>query len=236
MERWFKTDNEFASSMEYDQIGLPSEIRSTSDVLVISNDFSHCLGEKLPLELLTTDEEGGPNIVELEVQLDGKCFNASSHEETTVLSTEDSILFEEVRDTPNLLHQDERESLLSLQSKVSDIVEEKIMLLTTHELESMKVSALESDSEKEGQQCKAGGSSRDTKAEANNEKIPKPVLVLHENETLYLCPFEECSKGFSKLFMAKSHIMTHVGIRQFKVIFLFSHVFVLCLKVFVFPV
>ncbi|XP_032791258.2 zinc finger X-linked protein ZXDB [Daphnia magna] len=215
MERWFKTDNELASSMEYDQIGLPSEIRSTSDALVISNDFSHCLGEKLPLELLTTDEEGGPNIIELEVQLDGKCFN-TSHEETPVLSTEDSILFEEVRDTPNILHPDERESLLSLQSKVSDIVEEKIMLLTPHELESMKVSALESDSEKESQQCKTEGNSRDTNTEENTEKIPKPVVVLHENETLYLCPFEECSKGFSKLFMAKSHIMTHVGIRQFK--------------------
>lgn len=231
MERWFKTDNELASSMEYDQIGLPSEIRSTSDALVISNDFSHCLGEKLPLELLTTDEEGGPNIIELEVQLDGKCFN-TSHEETAVLSTEDSILFEEVRDTPNILHPDERESLLSLQSKVSDIVEEKIMLLTPHELESMKVSALESDSEKESQQCKAEGNSRDTNTEENTEKIPKPVVVLHENETLYLCPFEECSKGFSKLFMAKSHIMTHVGIRQFKVIFINFHIFFLCVKVF----
>nr|CAH0108047.1 unnamed protein product [Daphnia galeata] len=215
MERWFKTDNELASSMEYDQIGLSSEIRSTSDALVISNDFSHCLGDKLPLELLTTDEEGVPNIIELEVQLDDKCFN-TSHEETAVLSTEETILFEEVRDTPNILHQDERENLMSLQSKVVDIVEEKIMLLTPHELESMKVSALESDSEKESQQSKVESGPSDSINEANSDKIPKPVVVLHENETLYLCPFEECSKGFSKLFMAKSHIMTHVGIRQFK--------------------
>ena len=218
MERWFKTDNELASSMEYDQIGLSSEIRSTSDALVISNDFSHCLGDKLPLELLTTDEEGVPNIIELEVQLDDKCFN-TSHEETAVLSTEETILFEEVRDTPNILHQDERENLMSLQSKVVDIVEEKIMLLTPHELESMKVSALESDSEKESQQSKVESGPSDSINEANSDKIPKPVVVLHENETLYLCPFEECSKGFSKLFMAKSHIMTHVGIRQFKVCF-----------------
>lgn len=202
--------------MEYDQIGLSSEIRSTPDALVISNDFSHCLGEKLPLELLTTDEEGVPNIIELEVQMDGKCFN-TSHEETAVLSTEETILFEEVRDTPSILHQDEREGLLAPQSKVADIVEEKIMLLTPHELESMKVSALESDSEKESQQSK--NESPDSNVEAHNEKIPKPVVVLHENETLmYICPFEECSKGFPKLFMAKSHIMTHVGIRQFKVI------------------
>ena len=223
MERWFKTDTELASSMEYDQIGLSSEIRSTPDALVISNDFSHCLGEKLPLELLTTDEEGVPNIIELEVQLDGKCFN-TSHEETTVLSTEETILFEEVRDTPSILHQDEREGLLAPQSKVSDIVEEKIMLLTPHELESMKVSALESDSEKE-QQSKNESGSHDSNAETQHEKIPKPVVVLHENGTLmYICPFEECSKGFPKLFMAKSHIMTHVGIRQFKVITTFSSV------------
>ncbi|XP_046631288.1 zinc finger X-linked protein ZXDB-like [Daphnia pulicaria] len=215
MERWFKTDNELASSMEYDQIGLSSEIRSAPDALVISNDFSHCLGEKLPLELLTTDEEGVPNIIELEVQLDDKCFN-TSHEETAVLSTEETILFEEVRDTPNILHQDERENLMSLQSKVIDIVEEKIMLLTPHELESMKVSALESDSEKESQQSKVESGPSDSVNEVHSEKIPKPIVVLHENETLYLCPFEECSKGFSKLFMAKSHIMTHVGIRQFK--------------------
>ena len=208
MERWFKTDNELASSMEYDQIGLSSEIRSTSDALVISNDFSHCLGDKLPLELLTTDEEGVPNIIELEVQLDDKCFN-TSHEETAVLSTEETII----------LHQDERENLMSLQSKVVDIVEEKIMLLTPHELESMKVSALESDSEKESQQSKVESGPSDSINEANSDKIPKAVVVLHENETLYLCPFEECSKGFSKLFMAKSHIMTHVGIRQFKVCF-----------------
>lgn len=216
MERWFKSDNELASSMEYDQIGLSSEIRSTPDALVISNDFSHCLEDKLPLELLTTDEEGVPNIIELEVQMDGKCFN-SSHEETAVLSTEETILFEEVRDTPSILHQDEREGLMALQSKVSDIVEEKIMLLTPHELESMKVSALESDSEKESQQSKTESGSPDSSAEVNNEKIPKPLVTLHENETMYVCPFEECSKGFTKLFMAKSHIMTHVGIRQFKV-------------------
>lgn len=217
MERWFKSDNELANSMEYDQIGLSSEIRSTPDALVISSDFSHCLGEKLPLELLTTDEEGVPNIIELEVHMDGKCFN-TSHEEAAVLSTEETILFEEVRDTPSILHQDDREGILALQSKVVDIVEEKIMLLTPHELESMKVSALESDSEKESHQSKAeSGLSPDSNAEVTSEKIPKPVVVLHENETLYLCPFEECSKGFPKLFMAKSHIMTHVGIRQFKV-------------------
>lgn len=215
MERWFKSDNELANTMEYDQIGLSGEIRSAPDPLAISNDFPHCLDEKLQLELLNADE-GVPNIIELEVQLDGKCFN-SSHEETAVLSTEETILFEEVRDTPSILHQDEREGLLAVQSKVVDIVEEKIMLLTPHELESMKVSALESDSEKESPQGKTENGSSDSIVEAQSEKVPKPVVSIHENETLYICPFEECSKEFPKLFMAKNHIMTHFGIRQFKV-------------------
>ena len=225
MERWVygtRSDTELASGMEYDQIEL-SGGRSTPNPLTISNDFSHCLGEKLPIELLTTDEEGVPNIIELEVHMDGKCFSGS-HEENAVLSTEETILFEEVRDTPSILHHDEREGLLSVgQSKVVDIAEEKIMLLTKHELESMKVSALESDSEKETPQSKVDCKTSDTNLETSNDKNLKPLVVLKDNETMYVCPIEECSKGFPKLFMAKSHLMTHVNdVKQFKVLTIFE--------------
>ncbi len=239
MERWFKSHGGLhASGMaDYDQMaGLVSSsssasiIRSTtlasaaSVASVSSDDFSHpCLGDKGlgPLELLTTDEEGVPSIIELEVQMDGKCFSEGPHEETTVLSNEETILFEEVRDTPSVLHQDEREasSLPSIQSKV--VVEERITLLTKHELESMRVmSAPESDSD-EGEEGVAEDTSElngcvGSSTEKNGTKL-KPLVVVHDNETLYLCPIEECSRGFPKLFLAKSHIMTHVGVRQFKV-------------------
>lgn len=221
MERWFKSHAGLASGMEYDQIGLSGGIRST--LASASDEFSHpCLGDKgLPLELLTTDEEGVPSIIELEVQLDGKCFGGP-HEENAVLSNDETILFEEVRDTPSVLHQmthmDEREPLPSVQSKV--VVEERITLLTPHELESMRVmSAPESDSEPEDEesQPEAAGSS-------GNEKMSKlkPLIVTHDSETLYVCPIEECSRGFPKLFLAKSHIMSHAGVRQFKVDYLFA--------------
>lgn len=212
MERWFKSDNELSGGIEYDQIGLSVGIRSTPDPL--ANDYNHCLADKLPLELLTADE-GVPNIIELEVHMDGKCFN-NAHEESAVLSTEESILFEEVQDTPAILPSDEREGLLTVQSKVVDIAEDKISLLTPHELESMKVNALESDSEKETQ-MKVDTSTSGSKLKITGDKIPKPLVVLHEDETLYICPIEECSKGFPKLIMAKSHIMSHIGSRQFKV-------------------
>lgn len=215
MERWFKSDNELAGGIEYDQIGLSVGIRSTPDPLSSPNDFNHCLADKLPLELLTTDE-GVPSIIELEVHMDGKCFN-NGHEEPAVLSTEESILFEEVQDTPTVLPAEEREGLLTIQSKVVDIAEDKISLLTPHELESMRVNALESDSEKETQK-KVETNVPGSKLKISADKIPKPLVVLHEDETLYICPMEECSKGFPKLVMAKSHIMSHVGTRQFKVI------------------
>ena len=217
MSRWYKSDTELAS-MEYDQIEL-SGGRSTPNPLTISSDFSHCLSDKLPMELLTTDEEGVPNIIELEVHMDGKCFSGS-HEENAVLSTEETILFEEVRDTPSILHHDEREGLVSVgQSKVVDIAEEKIMLLTPHELESMKVSALESDSEKESPQTKADRKSPDSTMDTQSDKNLKPLVVLRDNETCYVCPIEECSKEFTKLFMAKTHIMTHINdVKQFKVV------------------
>ena len=212
MERWFKSHAGLSSGMESDQIGLSGGIRST---LAAANDeFSHpCLSDKgLPLELLTTDEEGVPSIIELEVQLDGKCFGGP-HEETAVLSNEETILFEEVRDTPSVLHQDEREPLPSVQSKV--VVEERITLLTPHELESMRVmSAPESDSEKEEEENQPDASSSD--AVGKTTKL-KPLVVVHEEETLYVCPIEDCSKAFPKLLLAKSHIMSHTGVQQFKV-------------------
>lgn len=217
MAKWFKCDADITGVIEDDQIALTSGIRQSGS-LSITNGFSHCLSDKLPLELLSNDEEGVPSIIELEVQMDGKCFSSTNE---GVLSTEETVLFEEVRDTPSILHQDERESLVELQSKVV-MNDEKISLLTPHELESMKLNALESDSEKEISSKRVVTSNLNhapilelEKSPTGNE--PKPLVVLHESETYYVCPIEQCSKGFPKLSIAKTHITTHNGVRQFKV-------------------
>lgn len=217
---------------EYDLVSSSSSssgiIRSTSTLAAAaatSDDLiAHhhsCLGDKGlgPLELLTTDEEGVPSIIELEVQLDGKCFGVGPHEETAVLSNEETILFEEVRDTPSVLHPDERETLPSLQSKV--VVEERITLLTPHELESMRVmSAPESESDEGNDQL-----SEEASEDSGKQTKLKPLVVVHDNETLYVCPIKDCSQGFAKPFLAKSHIMTHTGVKQFKVFLKHQNVF-----------
>jgi len=163
----------------------------------MSSDFTHCLGEKLPLELLATDDEVvSGSIIELEVQMDEKCFSGS-HEE----ASEEGVLFEEVREdeTPSLLHS---EDPLPIRSK-APVVEEKIMLLTPHELESMKVSALESDSEKESLTLKA--------------EPTRPLLtVMYDNKALYVCPVEGCSKGYPNLCMVNNHMVSHDDVKQLK--------------------
>lgn len=203
MERWFQSDSD---RIEYDQMSLVSG-RTIPETLSMSSDFTRCLGEKLPLELLATDDEVvSSSIIEMEVQMDEKCFGGS-HEE----ASEEAMLFEEVRDdeTPSLLHS---EDPLPIQPKVP-VVEEKIMLLTPHELESMKVSALESDSEKESLTLKA--------------EPPRPLLtVVYDNKALYVCPVEGCSKGYPNLCMINNHMVSHddvkqlKNVRQFKVLFL----------------
>jgi hypothetical protein len=218
---WFKSDAELPRIVEYEQMGSPGCVRTDlRDSLSMSNDFTHCvLGDKLSLELLTADGEVVPDNIELEVQLDDKSFSETHEEVPVVLSTEETILFEEVRDTPTSLslHDDREPGLLAVQSKVVTIKEDKIMLLTPHELESMKVNALESDSEKESTVSKNESTTQNIKTELQPDKGLTPVTITQGNEVIYMCPIEECSRGFPKLCMAKSHIVTHVGSRQFKV-------------------
>ena len=208
MERWFQSETHDSDlpRMEYDQIKLIPE------TLSMTSDFSHCLGEKLPLELLATDDEVVSNsIIELEVQMDEKCFS-DSHEESAVLS-EETILFEEVRD---VLHGEDRDGIVSIQSKVvdiADIIEEKIMLLTPHELESMKVNPLESDSEKEGAKTEIKSMKL---CDLTRDNPPVPLTVLYDNKALYVCPVEGCSKGYPNLCMVNNHIVSHDDVKQLK--------------------
>ena len=222
MEPWFKADVQLPG-IDYEQMGSPDcEQTDLPESLSMSNDFSHCLDDKLPLELLTAEGEVASVNIELEVQLDDKSFSSSNEVPTClVLSSEETILFEEVRDTPVILH-DEREGLVAVQSNIVDIKEEKIMLLTPHELESMKVAdcPLESDSEKEsiGQiVLKNQLAVQNLNSNLPNEKMLTPVAVSQGNEVVFMCPIQECSKSFPKLCMAKSHIITHIGVRQYKV-------------------
>ncbi len=219
---WFKSDAKLPRIVEYEQFNSPGcERTDLPDSLSMSNDFTRCLGDKLPLELLTDHDHVVSDNIELEVQLDDKSFSESGEEvPTLILSSEETILFEEVRDThPSLSLQDDREgTLLTVQSKVVNISEDKIMLLTPHELESMKVSTLESDSEKESLLSRSDLTGPpSTSSDTASEKSLTPITVSHGNDILYMCPIEECSRGFSKLCLAKSHVVTHIGARQFKV-------------------
>lgn len=219
METWFKSDAQLPN-VGYEPMASLSQSTGLPDPLSMSTDFTHCLEDKLPLELLAVDGEVVQELQvgELQVQLDDKNFSSSHEEVHTVLSSEEAILFEEVRDTPSSpIQQDDRETLLAIQTKLIDTSKGKIMLLTPHELESMRVSALESDSEKESLLPKTDAGTSSVSIFYQNEQPLLPLTVTHGNEILYACPVQECSKGFRKLCMAKSHISKHFGVREFKV-------------------